>query len=195
MDSDTFQKMTFEECCRAMEITKQATDEEEKEIVSLKKKWTEGFKPLLKFVLDNTEDGKIESKDLTGLWLFYVDGIHIRNLFEKLDQKQLNSLLSQSNPIEEILEDNCGEITKCGIFLYQTAYYSTMIKLKLEESLIRYKSIYCDDNPINWLKNNNKTWELNIHNTALKEKGGLLCRLWTRLYKVSNLSLDPIFQT
>lgn len=195
MDSETFQRMNFEKCCESMRITKSVTDPEEIEIVKYKNLWINNFQPLLKFVIDKNSDKKIDSKDLGELWLFYVDGLHIRNLFSKLSQKQVQELLHYPNSLENIIYDKCEEVTKCGVFLYQAAYYFTMSKLKLEESIIRYQNIYIGDDPIIWLKNNNDTWKLRIHNKHLEEKNKELCELWRRVYKVSNLSLDPAFQS
>jgi hypothetical protein len=194
MDTNTFQRMTFDECCEAMKITKALTDPDEEEIVSMKNKWVEVFKPLLKTVINENEDQKIDSTDLGELWLFFVDGVHIRNLFDKLSQSELQELLERPNTLEKIIGDDCKEVTKCGVFLYQFAYYATMSKFKLEESLIRYRTIYTDDDPIIWLKNNNNSWKLKIYNKSLEEKREVLCKLWSRLYKVSNLALDPVFQ-
>jgi hypothetical protein len=195
MDTETYQRMTFEECCRAMEITKQIVDEEEKEIVKQKNIWMNNFKSLLLYAINGTEDKKIDSKELGELWLFYLDGVHIRHIFKKLTQVQVQQLLNQQNVLEELLGDDCTEITKSGVFLYQTAYYLTMSKLKLEESLIRYSNVYNDDDPIIWLKNNNNSWNNPIHNKDLERKIQSLCNLWGKIYKVSSLALDPIFQT
>lgn len=194
MDTESFQRMSFDDCCRAMSITKSITNPEEIEVVNAKNEWVENFKPLLKKIIENNEDKKIAPKDLSELWLFYTDGLHIRHLFEKLTQHQIQELLNQPNTLEKIIDDDCKEITECGVFLYQTAYYSVMSKLKLEESLIRYKTIYSDIDPLVWFRNNNNSWKLTIHNKQLEEKRDALCKLWFRLYKVSNLSLDPVFQ-
>jgi hypothetical protein len=194
MDSDTFQRMSFEEACGAMIITKKLTDPDEIEIVERKNEWIKNFQPLLKYVIEGAEDKKIDSKDLGELWLFYVDGLNIRRLFTKLSQNQITKILENQVGLENILDDDCKEMVECGVFLYQTAYYIVMSKLKLEESLIRYKTIYTGDDPILWVKNNDNSWKLKIFNKQLNEKGGILRKLWERLYKVSNLSLDPIFQ-
>lgn len=195
MDTEKYQRMTYDECCEAMKITKSLSDSDERTIVNLKNGWMENFKELLQLVIDQNEDSKIDSKDLGELWLFYIDGVHIRNLFSKISQSQVCELLKSPNFLENLINDECDEITKCGVFLYQTAYYSTMSKLKLEESLIRYNLIYCDENPIVWFKNNGNSWKLSIHNKKLEQKRETLCKLWSKIYKVGNLALDPVFQT
>jgi hypothetical protein len=171
-----------------MEITKQPRDNDETAILDVKKDWILKFDPLLKHVLDQSKDNKISSTDLTELWLFYVEGVRIRKLFNKITQSQFLELLKLKNPIENILSDDCNEITETGVFLYQIAYYLTISRHKLEESLIRYQSIYNNEDPIEWIKNN-KGWRLN----NISSLTGLYS-LWTKLYKVNDFSLDPVLQ-
>lgn len=194
MDADSYQRMTLEECLRSMILTKPLQDAEENDIASIKKTWVEDFTNVLKYALDRSEDEKINSSDLADLWLFYTEGIRVRKLFEKFDQEQILNILKIENPLEHILSDGVCEMTNIGVFLYQVAYYLKIVKYKIEESLIRYKSVYNSDDPILWLKNNDNKFRLSIINQPFSENHDLLCNLWRKIYKVSNVALDPIFQ-
>ena len=194
MDTDKYERMSFDECLRAMELTKKPTTDDEVKIARIKQEWIENFKPLLQYKINRNKDEKISSPELTELWLFYTEGIRVRKMFSKLNQDQLYDLLMMKNPIDFFLTDDVDEITRNGVFLYQVAYYITVFKYKVEESVIRHQSIYSCDDPIEWFKNNNHTSDLSITNKSFVQNHGTLIDLWRKIYTVSDLSLDPIFQ-
>jgi len=194
MDIETYQRMTLSECLQSMELTHHLQDTEEIEIATVKKEWSVEFAELLKYILGKSDDNKITSADLADLWMFYTEGVRVRHLFKKFSHEQILEMLKINNPLEQILADDVVEMTKTGVFLYQVAYYLKIVKFKIEESLIRYRSVYNCDDPLKWLQNNNGIFKLSIVNQPFADNHDLLCDLWRKIYKVSNVALDPVFQ-
>lgn len=195
LTADKYDRMNLNEVLDALKFTKSFHEPEEIKITNEKTKWIEIFKPLLEYIIEKTEDKKISSSELSELWLFFTEGLRVRQLFVKLSQEQIYEVLQLKNPLEHILyDDDVIEMTKNGVFLYQVSYYLTIAKYRLEESIIRYKTIYTSENPIDWVKNNNNQFRLEIKNKKFSEKNTNLLNLWLKVLKVSNVSLDPVFQ-
>jgi hypothetical protein len=184
-------KLSLEECFDAFVIKAENLSKEEQIIVDVKKEWIKHFTPLLCYYIKNYGiEGHIKSEDLTNLYIFYIEGIRIKQTFKNIKIEDIEYLAKIHNPIENLINDEIGNMVEMGCWLHQVGYYLNMIQFKINIFKERHSNIFQFSNdPIDWFIRNNNSYNLYClpNKVDLKE-------FWKRIAMVENINLDPVLQ-
>lgn len=184
-------RLTFNECIQAMDGLKPPKTKEGQIVVNQKREWLTYFIPLLKYYVDRQKDELITSEELAGLWMFFLEGIRIKNVFKDLNDETYNYLIGLTNPLQALYDDPIETIVKKGVFLYQVSHHIDVIKTRLGSAKKKYDLVYSiSDDPIDWFKNNNYKYSFDIDEILQKK----ISQNFDKILHVENSNYDPVFR-
>lgn len=173
------------------------------ELAKEKASWVERFMPLVDYHInhhqehtnipkDTKSDGKISSTELSLLWDFFREGLHLRHIMSTVDMDAMKQLCNLKNPFAELtdklVKDDIVTAARTGTFIYQSAYNLFMLKWRMCNAFSRYESIYDhSDDPIEWYKRNNG------HMFTVEGNANMI-QLMRLSYWIEDKRFDPVAQ-
>ena len=185
-------KLTLQQCIQAMEGLKMPLSRDGQIIVKQKLEWLKKFIPLLDFYIDLQKDNNISSEELGGLWVFFLEGIRIKNVFKDLNPETYHYLTNLQNPLQDLYNDPIELIVQKGVFLYQIPHHIDVIKTRLLSAKRKFETVYSSsDDPRDWFRNNNYKYTFEI-DEDLQNK---ISSNFEKIVHVEDSNYDPVFRS
>jgi len=149
--------MTLTQVEDALKLMQKPTTDFEKTIVSQNQTFSTELIKLIKQFMSYKGTKTILSSQVTGMWMFLLEGHRVKRLFATLSLNQLGSLINCSKLFKEHEEEIMGlsneAMVSMGPFIFEALKSVKIIDFKFRMAQRRYNEVFSkSDDPVDWLR-------------------------------------------